>query len=116
MIVIRGTTPDYILTLTDYDLTSKRVYVTISQRGPQINKTNEDVEIVVDTSGTTTVSTISFALSQQETLGFAEGSAAVQVKIIDSEGHVDGTKSAAIQIDKALLERVITYDDPGSPA
>ena len=108
--MIRGTTPDYILTLSNYDLSDKRVYVTISQRGRQITRTNEDLEIAVDASEQTTVSTIAFALTQLETLGFIEGSAAIQVKAIDSDGHVDGTNITAIQIDRALLERVIAYD------
>ena len=46
--MIRGSTPDYILTLNGYDLTDKRVYVTIGQRGKRLTLTNEDVEISVD--------------------------------------------------------------------
>ena len=112
--MIRGTTPDYILTLANYDLTSKRVYVTISQRGKKVTYTNEDVEINVDSTGQTPASTIALTLTQEETLGFVEGSVGLQVKIIDSEGHVDATKITALQIDRALLERVISYDADGS--
>ena len=112
--MIRGTTPDYILSLPGYDLTGKRVYVTIVQKNVEINKTNEDVEINVDTSGQTTISTIALTLTQQETLSIKEGSASIQVKMIDSDGHVDGTKETTVQVEKALLEKVITYDAPGS--
>ena len=108
--MIRGATPDYILTLTGYDLTDKRVYVTIGQRGKRLTLTNEDVEISVDSTGQTTVSTIALTLTQEQTLGFTEGSAGIQVKIIDSEGHVDPTKIAPLDVGKALLERVISYD------
>ena len=112
--MIRGTTPDYILTLSGEDLTNKRVYVTIKQGNVTRTKTNEDVEITVDTSGQTTVSTISLTLSQQETLGLKEGHASIQVKIISSDGHVDGTNIATVQVGKALLERVIVYADSES--
>lgn len=113
--MIRGTTPDYTLTLPDYDLTGKRVYVTIGQRGKRLTLTNEDVDITVDTSGVKPVSTIAMTLTQEQTLGFVEGSVGAQVSIIDSEGHVDKSKVTALQVDKTLLERVITYDATGSP-
>ena len=112
--MIRGTTPDYILKLNDYDLTDKQVYVTVKQFDKAITKTNDSLEIDVDDSGETTISTILMSLSQEETLSFSDGAAAVQVKIIDSDGHVDATKTASIQIDKALLEKVIDYDPAGS--
>ena len=112
--MIRGTTPDYILTLAAYDLTGKRVYVTIKQRGREFTKSNEDVEITVDTSGQTPVSTIALTLTQQETLGLVEGPASVQLKMIDSEGHVDATGIGTLDVGKALLERVISYDSADS--
>ena len=109
----RGTTPDYILTLSGYDLTNKRVYVTLSQKWPEGNSitlTNDSVEITVDDTQDPVVSTISLSLTQEQTLSFTPGAASIQVKIIDSDSHVDCTNIATIQIDKALLERVITYD------
>ena len=108
--MIRGSTPDYILRFNGYDLTDKRIYITIKQRGKELTKTNEDVDISVDTSGQTPLSTVAFSLSQQETLALVEGHADIQCKIIDSTGHVDPTDIKPLTIGRALLERVISYD------
>ena len=116
MSAIRGTTPDYILTLAGYDLTDMRVYVTIWQPGHKLTKTNDDLEITVEGSGQTLKSTIELTLSQQETLGLTVGQASIQVKMIDSDGHVDATEIEVIEVKKALLEKVIAYDATGSPA
>ena len=106
--MIRGTTPDYILTLAGVDLTGQTVYVTIRQGYTVLTKTNDELSIVTDAEG----STIAFSLSQQDTLGLSEGAAEIQVKFIDSTGDVQATEIASISVDKALLERVIEYADP----
>ena len=102
--MIRGTTPDYILTV-DADLSDKTVYVTISQLRTRLTLTGDDLSIATDESG----STIAIRLTQQQTLGLAVGKAEVQCKFIDENGIVRATDIQPIIVDRALLERVVEY-------
>lgn len=102
--MIRGTTPDYILTV-DADLSDKTVYVTISQLRTRLTLTGDDLSIATDESG----STIAIRLTQQQTLGLAVGRAEVQVKFIDAEGITRATDIRPLTVDRALLERVVEY-------
>lgn len=113
--MIRGTTPDYILTLSGVDLSDKTVYVTISQgAAKKITKTGDDLHIAVHQEDSKDVTEIAFFLTQEDTLGLSVGSASVQVRYIDENGKADATDIAALTVDKVLLERVIEYvaDDP----
>ena len=56
-------------------------------------------------------STIAFELTQAETLRFKAGDAEVQLKCINSEGNVDASGIGRLAIDRALLEREISYAD-----
>ena len=103
--MIRGTTPDYILTLDGVDLSGKTVYVTIAQSARKLTLTGDELSIAVDQSG----STIAFMLTQKATLYLMDGPARVQVKFIDSTGYVQASEIATLTVDKALLERVIAY-------
>lgn len=103
--MIRGTTPDYILTIDGYDLSDKTVFVTISQNGQKLTKTNSELSIAADESG----STIAFVLSQRDTLRLKVGSAEVQVRFIDADGTAWATEIATLTVSKVLLERVIEY-------
>lgn len=102
---IRGTTPDYILTLEGYDLTGKTTYVTLAQGRDTVTLTGDRLTVAVDQSG----STVAFALTQEDTLAFSPGTVAVQLKAISESGNVDATGIGQIQIDRALLGRVISY-------
>lgn len=104
---IRGTTPDYILTLDGYNLTGRKVFVTIAQGLRNITLTGERLTVVADESG----STIAFSLTQAETLMFTTGNADIQVKCIDSAGNVDGSGIGVLTIDRALLDKEISYAD-----
>ena len=113
--MIRGSTPEFMATLTGYDLTDKRIYLTIEQHGQErFTLTNEDVEITVDTSGETPVSTIALELTQEQTLALEEGLAHMQMRIIERGGHVDPTEIATLYVGRTLNERVISYDATGS--
>lgn len=103
--MIRGTTPDYILTIDGYDLSGKTVFVTISQNGQKLTKTNSELSIATDESG----STIAFILSRRDTLRLKVGSAEVQVRFIDAGGTAWATEIATLTVSKVLLERVIEY-------
>lgn len=104
---VRGTTPDYVLTLDGYDLTGKKVYVTLAQGGQKTTLTGDRLTVVVRQGG----STVAFALTQAETLGLKAGDAEVQLKCIDSAGNVDASGIGRLAIDRALLEREISYAD-----
>lgn len=103
--MVRGTTPDFILTLRGVDLSNKTVYVTLSQDEHQTTKSNNKLRIEVDEAG----STIAFSLTQIETLDLKVGKAEVQVKFIDENGYVVATNIASVNVTRALLERVIKY-------
>lgn len=103
--MIRGTTPDYVLTLDGVDLSDQTVYVTIKQCQKLLTKTGDELTIAVDETG----STIAFALTQEDTLGLSVGSASIQVRFIGADGVAWATKTATLYVEKALLEKVIAY-------
>lgn len=103
--MIRGTTPEYVLTIDGYDLSDKTVYVTISQRGTRLTKTGDDLRVVADDTG----STIVFLLTQSDTLRLTEGQADIQIRFIDSQGTAYATDIAQITVGRILFERVIKY-------
>ena len=102
---IRGTTPDFLLTIPDYDVTGMWVKVTLSQGYMKITNANDELYITVDEND----SEIGFSLSQADTFLFTTGKMEIQVKIIDENGHVDGTETGIVDVDRALLEEVINY-------
>ena len=104
---VRGTTPDYVLVLNGYDLTGKTVFVTLAQGGLKTTLTGDRLTIVAGESG----STIAFELTQAETLRYKVGDVEVQLKCIDERGHVDASGTGRLTIDRALLEREISYAD-----
>lgn len=105
--MIRGTTPDYLLTLDGVDLAGQTVYVTIGQGHRKLTKTGDDLTVTTDEHG----SSIAFSLSQEDTLGLSAGSASVQVRFIDSDGVAQATEKAVLTVDDVLLEKVIAYAD-----
>ncbi len=111
--MIRGTTPDYILTV-DADLSDKTVYVTISQGRTRLTLTGDELSIATDAEG----STIAIRLTQEQTLGLAVGRAEVQVKFIGADGVTQATDIQPMLVHRALLERVVEYvwDDPSDGA
>lgn len=105
--MIRGTTPDFLLEIEGYDVTGMTVFVTLSQGYHKVTKTNEDLLINVTEDG----SEIGLSLSQADTLGLRVGTADVQVRMIDRDGHADATETAQVNISRVLLEGVIRYAD-----
>lgn len=104
---VRGTTPEYTLTLEGYDLTGKTVYVTLAQGSLKTTLTDDRLTIVAEESG----STIAFELTQAETLRYKVGDVEVQLKCIDEQGNVDASGIGQLTIDRALLEKEIAYAD-----
>lgn len=101
----RGSTPDYMLTVAGYDLTSCTTYLTIEQYANQLNLTGDRLTITYDGSA----STIVFSLTQEETLAFNSGGADVQVRFIDSQGKAYVTDIQTMNIRPVLFEEVIEY-------
>lgn len=48
---VRGTTPDYTLTLAGYDMTGQRPYVTIRQGSTQLTLIGDRLAVTVDENG-----------------------------------------------------------------
>ena len=89
---VRGTTPDYVLTIEGYDLTDKTVFVTFAQGRNRFTKGNDDIEITISTDSVDgveiTTSAIALTLTQQDTLFLKAGPVSIQVKWIDSDAGV----------------------------
>lgn len=103
----RGTTPDYILTVAGYDLTEQSIYVTVQQYAKTLNLNGE--RIAVEYDGQTQVSSVTFSLTQEETLQFRSGKADVQIRFIDEYGFAQATDIGTIIVSPVLNEDVIEY-------
>lgn len=104
--MIRGTTPTDTITIKnpgDLDLRNAlEVFVTIRQGQVTLTKTGENIEVEK--------ASVSYCLTQTESLRFQEGKAEAQINWIytDNEGRKRAaTKWLTIMIDRQLLERVI---------
>ena len=101
----QGTTPEYTLTVSGYDLTDKTVYVTVRSRGRIITKTGDDLAMAYSDGATSIV----FGLTQQETLYLDLGQAEVQVRFIDVNGDAKATDIKPITVERVLQPGVIAY-------
>lgn len=102
--MIRGTTPDLILTV-GADLTGKTVYVTLSQPGIKTKITGDDLGIEAGE----TSSVVALRLTQEQTLAFRAGTASVEVSFIDETGMTRKTKIGSVKIKPTLMDEVIHY-------
>lgn len=103
--IIRGTTPTLTLSFDDsgIDLTTlKSIYITISQVGKILTKTNKDEGMEISPTE------ISIFLSQEETLFFHQGEAEVQFRALTEGGEAIATEAYTIKFQKVLLDKVIT--------
>ena len=100
MVIVRGTTPTFVLTFTDVDLTEAVVhFVTIKQVTREVTLFDEDLDV--------TATTITFSLTQNQTLAFEEGKAEMQADWVyadDTRGHSD---IKPVTIDKNLYPREV---------
>ena len=97
----RGTTPAIALTV-DADLTAYTVYVTLKNGGRELTVTNDALTIEYANQK----STITFALTQQQTLNFKVGTCEVQVRAI-KDGTAIATDIQTIDVGRILKEGVI---------
>ena len=103
--MVRGTTPTFILTLDDVDLTGTNVYVTFKQdkgdcpKGLLLTKTGDDLTIEENV--------VSVYLSQEETLRFARGKLYIQVNWTFDNGKRACSEIALVKVDNNLLNGVL---------
>lgn len=98
--MVRATTPTYVLTFTDIDLMeAEAVYVTIRQGAKSVTKTGTDLEVGADT--------ITFMLTQEDTLTLEAGSAELQVNLLYPGGVRASSNIVGISVSRNLYPRVI---------
>lgn len=97
----RGTTPAIVLTV-DMDITSYTVYVTLKNRSNELTLTNNSVVMEYDDGKTT----LTFALTQEQTLKFGTGTCEVQVRAIH-DGTAIATDIKTMDVNRILKEGVI---------
>ena len=103
--MVRGTTPTFILTLEDADLTNTNVYVTFKQdkgdcpMGLVMTKSGDDLSIEDNV--------ISVYLSQEETLRFQRGNLYIQVNFTFDNGKRACSEIALVKVDNNLLNGVL---------
>ena len=97
----RGTTPAITLTV-DADLTGWAVYVTLRNKCHSLTIENDRLTIEAEEG----ISTVVFALTQEETLALSVGSCEVQVRAIHN-GTAIATDIASVDVGRILLEGVI---------
>lgn len=102
--MIRGTTPDFTLTLP-VDLTDCTVYVTVRDRRTAITKSGEELSVTAGTGS----SVILMWLTQEDTLKLKEGGAEIQVRYINEAGVAKATECKPVDVKKVLYEKVIEY-------
>lgn len=105
MAMVRGTTPEYVLSVSGADMTGSTILVTIAQGAH--NMTLSDERLTVTYNESTDSSIITFRLTQQETLELKAGKAQVQVKFADGNGYVEATDIGEIIVLPVLNEDVI---------
>lgn len=103
--MVRGTTPTFILTLEDADLTNTNVYVTFKQdkgdcpKGFVMTKSGDDLSIEDNV--------ISVFLTQEETLRFQRGNLYIQVNFTFDNGKRACSEIAMVKVDNNLLNGVL---------
>ena len=100
----RGTTPTIYCFVKGADLTGKTIYATIKQ---------DDIEIILKDPAcerTETGCTVSFRLTQEQTLSLPIGRAEIQLRWINSQGRAAATCIKTFSIDSILQEGEIEYE------
>lgn len=101
--MIRGTTPTLKLKLNGIETSRlQSIYITLKQGDKEITKNNDDgIELESD-------SVLSVALTQRDTLTFAQGYVYIQLRAITTDGLAIASKTRLVFIDDVLREGVIT--------
>ena len=102
--MIRGTTPHFTLEVNGIDLSDKTIYVTIEQDETEIDVKNPECE------PTESGCTLSFDLTQDQSLMFRSGRASMQIRYIDEEGVAGASGVKTFLVGKVLKEGDIAYE------
>lgn len=108
--MIPWTTPTHELTVRGVDLTGYDVYVDYKQGSKSIHIEAADVQAV--TTETTTDTTVTVELTQEQTGAFSpERAVDVQVNWVTPDGKRDATTVKQIQNGRQLYEKELAYGD-----
>ena len=108
--MINYTTPSITLTVEGVDLSWMNVYVSMEQGQKKLTKTGGSLIIRPIVEEETTDTTITFALTQEESAFFDFGKkVSVQVNWISSTGVRDATETKTIPVMRNLLDKVVEY-------
>lgn len=99
----RGTTPTIYCYVKGADLTGKTIYATIKQGDTEITLVDPYCE------KTETGCTVSFRLTQEETLSLPVGRAEIQLRWINNQGRAAATCIKTFNINSILKEGEIEY-------
>lgn len=97
--MVKGTTPTFILTLQDADLTDSTVYVTFKQDELLLTKSGSDLTIEQNV--------VNVFLSQEETLKFQRGNLYIQVNWTFDHGKRACSEVALVKVDNNLFNGVL---------
>lgn len=105
--MINWTTPTLYARLKSIDVTEGYdIYISLEQGEHQLDKSNEDLTVVMD--GTDTL--ISLVLTQAESASFRwNTSALMQINVIDENGVRAATGIKQIPVMRNLLDKEISY-------
>ena len=101
----QGTTPTYVITVKNYNLEGKTVYVTLASGARRITLTGDDLAFSYHEDYTT----IAFRLTQEQTNKLEPGDVEIQVKFIDPAGIALATVIEKTKLNRSLLNGVIQY-------
>lgn len=101
-ILVRGTTPTHVfpaIPLMSDEI--QQVYITYFQNGSELF-TKKKIDCTFENEETMAMCDISVTLSQEETLSFAPGRAALQVRILDVQGHAYASEEQMFEVQRVV--------------
>ena len=100
----RGTTPTLHCSVTGADLSGTKIYATLRQGDQEITVLDPECETTEEGCSVT------FTLTQEQTLKLKNGRVSVQLRWVDRTGAAAATPTTTISVDKILKEGEITYE------
>lgn len=98
----RGTTPTITISINGAKVDDiGKMFITIEQGDLQLD--------ITEYSKNTEANSVSFTLTQDQTLYFAEGTVLMQIRAVNSDGVAIATSIAELQVEEILKEGAIAY-------
>lgn len=101
----QGTTPALTFEIESFDASGMTVFVSFKYGNEVLTKTGDDVTVTYEDDK----STIVCRLTQEETLAMRQGTAKVQVRLIDSNDEAYATDEAYVDVEPVIYKEVIQY-------